>query len=149
MEKSKVNPWIFIVIGVLFCAFGTISLGYGWLRLSGEQPNQENKQKEDIFYIDIAPLKQSEKDAKYERQIRIRNNSKAPQQNVHFSVKCDRNIINRYPPWPEGGGMIVVNFQKIYENTYEAEVGVISPQRFIQITLASDEPFEVVNVKIY
>lgn len=143
------NPWFFIILGVSLCAFGTISIGYGWIRFSQKQLTQENIHQENIFHKDIASLKQSKKDGKYERRIRIRNNSKDPQHNVHFSVKCDNNIINRYPPWPEGGGMIMVNFQKIYGNTYEAQVGVVPPQRFIQITLASDKPFEVLNVKIY
>lgn len=99
--------------------------------------------------IDHETSSLTENDGIYQRSVIIRNNSINPAYNVHFSIKSEKQIINVPHPWPQGGGAIQINYNKIIGNTYEAEVSTIPPRRYIKIILQSDTEFEIEKVTIY
>lgn len=110
------------------------------------EPKSKSEQTIDIDY-EVSSL--MEKGGKYQRSVTITNYTINPAHNVHFSIKSEKQIINEPHPWPQGGGMIMVNYSKITGNTYEAEVGIIPPRRFIKIVLQADTEFEIEKVTIY
>ncbi|MDO8505029.1 MAG: hypothetical protein Q7S48_00385 [bacterium] len=100
----------------------------------------------DKFHIDVSPIIPYRN--LYRRTIKVRNNTKYPQNSVHISINGTEEILYSGTPMLEGGGMIMVNYIKNEEKSYETEIGTIPAQKYVVIELASPKPFEV-DVKIY
>ena len=98
------------------------------------------------FYVDVSAMIPYQN--LYRRTVKIRNNTKYPQNNVHISITGTEEILHSGHPMPEGGGAIQVNYTKSEGNIYETEIGTILAQKYVVIELASPKSFEV-DVKIY
>ncbi len=95
----------------------------------------------DKFYVDVSSMKKQGN--LYRRTVKVRNNTKYPQNTVHISINGTEEILHSGHPMPEGGGLIMVNYIKSEGNTYETEIGTIPAQKYIVIELASQKPFEL------
>ncbi|MBI4994484.1 hypothetical protein HZC21_02460, partial [Candidatus Peregrinibacteria bacterium] len=99
----------------------------------------------DKFHVDVSPMATYK--SLYRRTVKVRNNTKYPQNNVHISIAGTEEILHSGHPVPEGGGTILVNYIKSEGKVYETEIDTIPTQKYVVIELASPKPFEV-DVKI-
>ena len=146
-KPPKSKKGIIFIIAAIFTIIAGIIAVLIYFGLSPINMNQRSRDSEyDKFHVDVSNLEPS--GDMYKRSIKIRNNTKYPQNNVHISIQGTKVIKPLGTPWPEGGGMIMIQYIKSKGKTYETEIGTIPANKYVKIILASSEPFEV-EVKIY
>jgi hypothetical protein len=100
------------------------------------------------FSYEISPLQKGNR-ANYVRVVKIRNNSKSTIHAFHFSIRCDKPIVRASEmPFVEGG-IFTINYDKVVNNTYEVEIEPLRPNKAVIVALGANEPFEVINIRIY
>lgn len=156
---NKTHPKVHLsklsLFGIIVGVFTIIGGGFAALDYFNVTPAIEKSTTEsmdngevEIFYIDVSESDFNQEENYYKRTVKIRNNSQYDQSGVHISIQGTKEIRPLGPPWPEGGGMIATQYIKSEGTTYETEIRTIPTQKFVKITLASSEPFEV-EVKVY